>query len=343
MNIGGRVMARGGWFGVFVLVASMLPLGGAAADPVRLRVAWVAVPGQLAPILYENKSILKHYGTTYTVDPVRVPGSGPQLTALASGELEIAQFAPAAFALALQNAHMEDLRVVGDTVRDGFEDYHTRKFVVLADGPIKKAEDLKGKVIGSNSIGGAMDMGMRSYLRARGLEDKRDFSVVEIDFANQWPALTAGKSDLAFMTIPFSIPVLKTDKARVLFTMKDAMGGASELTIMCILAPFIEKNRAALVDYFEDTQRAMHWFLDPKNRPEVLDIVARFTKSQVSDYADWLFTKGDDYHDPDSRVDLTVMQHDIETLRQLGLLKIDIDVKKYADTSLVDEATKRLR
>ena len=51
-------------------------------------------------------------------------------------------------------------------------------------------------------------MGMRSYLKAHNLEDKRDFSVVEIDFANQWPALTSNKSDLAFMTIPFSIPVL---------------------------------------------------------------------------------------------------------------------------------------
>ncbi|HXR85422.1 MAG TPA: ABC transporter substrate-binding protein [Stellaceae bacterium] len=330
------------WCGLLLAAAALLLPSGANADPLKLRVAWVAVPGQLTPILYENKSILKHYGTSYTVEPVRVPGSGPQLTALASGDLEIAQFAPAAFALAVQNAHMENLRVVGDTVRDGFEDYHSRKFVVLADGPIKSVEDLKGKVIGSNSIGGAMDMGMRSYLRAHGLEDKRDFSVVEIDFANQWPALTSAKSDLAFMTIPFSIPVLKTGKANVLFTMKDAMHGASELTIMCILAPFIEQHRAALVDYFEDSQRAMHWFLDPKNRTEVLEIVARFTKSPAADYSDWLFTKGDDYHDPDSRLNVTVMQHDIQVLHDLGMLKIDLDVKKYADTSLVDEAAKRL-
>src|SRR5262245_52903739 len=95
------------WCGLVLAAAAMLSPLAASADPVRLRVAWVAVPGQLTPILYENKSILKHYGTSYTVEPVRVPGSGPQLTALASGELEIAQFAPAAFALAVQNAHME--------------------------------------------------------------------------------------------------------------------------------------------------------------------------------------------------------------------------------------------
>jgi hypothetical protein len=70
--------------------------------------------------------------------------------------------------------------------------------------------------------------------------------------------------------------------------------------------------------------------------------VARFTKSPVSDYAYWLFTKGDDYHDPDSRLNVSVMQHDIQVLHDLGMLKIDVDVKKYADTSLVDEAAKRL-
>jgi NitT/TauT family transport system substrate-binding protein len=183
---------------------------------------------------------------------------------------------------------------------------------------------------------------MRSYLGVRGLQDKRDFSVVEIDFVNQLAALTAGKTDLAFMTIPFSIPAIKAGKVRTLFTMKEAMGGASELSVMCLRAPFIAEHRAALVDFFEDTQRAMRWFLDPNNRGAVLDIVSRFTKQPASAYSDWLFTKEDDYHDVDARVDLAVMQRDIETMRKTDLLKIDIDVRKYADLSLVEEAAHRL-
>jgi len=35
------------------------------------------------------------------------------------------------------------------------------------------------------------------------------------------------------------------------------------------------------------------------------------------------------------------MQNNIDTQRKLGLLNIDIDVKKYADLSLVDDAAKR--
>jgi NitT/TauT family transport system substrate-binding protein len=330
------------WIGCALLVWLALPLA-AAADPVRLRMPYVAVPGQLVPILYERKDILKHYGTSYTVDAIRLPGSGPQLTALAAGELEAAIFAPAAFALAIQNAHMDDIRVVADITRDGYQDYHTRKFMVLTNSPIRKVEDLKGKVIASNSIGGAMDMGMRSYLGTHGLQDKRDFSVVEIDFANQLPALTAGKSDLAFMTIPFSIPPIRAGTVRTLFTMKQAMGGASELSVMCLRASFIAAHRAALVDFFEDTQRALRWFLDPNNRGAVLEIVSRFTKRPASAYVDWLFTKEDDYHDVDARVDLRVMQRDIDTMRKTGMMKIAIDVKKYADLSLVEDAVKRLR
>jgi len=329
------------WLGCALLLL-LVPPPAAKADPTRLRMPYVAVPGQLVPILYDHKEVLKHYGVTYTVEAIRLPGSGPQLTALAAGELEAAIFAPAAFALAIQNAHMDDIRVVADITRDGYRDYHTRKFMVLANSAIRKVEDLKGKVIASNSIGGAMDMAMRSFLGTHGLQDKRDYSVVEIDFANQLAALTAGKSDLAFMTIPFSIPPIKDGSVRTLFTMKQAMGGASELSVMCLRASFIAAHRAALVDFFEDTQRAMRWFLDPKNRGAVLDIVARFTKRPASAYADWLFTKEDDYHDVDARVDLDVMQRDIDTMRRTGMVNIAIDVKKYADLSLVEDAVKRL-
>lgn len=331
-------------FAVILAVAlAVLPGASRAEAPLRLRIAWAAVPGQLAPVLYQKQDLLKHYGKSYIVEPVRVPGSGQQLTALAANELEIAQFAPAAFALALQNAHMDDLRIIGDATRDGHEDYHTRKFAVLADGPIHTVEDLEGKVIGSNSIGGAMDMAFRNFMLAHRLDDRHDYSVVEIGLANEAGALAEHKIDLAFLTTPFEFAPLRTGKARVLFTMKDAMGGESELSIMTARAPLIAAHRAAFVDYFEDTERAMRWMVDPKNRAEAIAIIANFTKEPEADFAGWIFTKDDDYHPLDSRPDLTAIQQNIDVQRRLGLLKLDIAVKDYADLSLIDEAAKRLQ
>jgi sulfonate transport system substrate-binding protein len=323
-------------------IATMLAAPAVHADPVTIKAAWAAVPGQMFPILMQMKDVLVHYGKSYTVQAIRAPGSGPQTTALATGDISLAYFAPAAFALAIQNAHMSDLRLIGVATRDGYSDYFTRPFAVLADSPIKKVEDLKGKVIGDNSIGGAMDIGMRAMLKRHGLEDKRDYSVVEIEFPNMMAALTAKRVDLGFLTTPFSVEPMKTGQVRALFTEKDAMEGPSELTIIAARTPYIAANRAALVDYFEDTNRAMRWILDPKNREAAIKLVADFTKQPASVYSSWIFTKGDDYHAPDSRPDVAAMQKNLDIAQQLGVLKERIDVKAYSDLSLVDEAAARV-
>ena len=52
-----------------------------ADEPLVIKAAWAAVPGQLFPVLMQMKNVLVHYGKTYTVDPIRSPGSGPQTTA----------------------------------------------------------------------------------------------------------------------------------------------------------------------------------------------------------------------------------------------------------------------
>jgi ABC-type nitrate/sulfonate/bicarbonate transport system substrate-binding protein len=165
---------------------------------------------------------------------------------------------------------------------------------------------------------------------------------VEIEFPNMMSALSAKRVDMGFLTTPFSVEPMKTGQVRALFTEKDAMEGPSELTIIAGRVPYIKANRAALVDYFEDTNRAMRWILDPKNRDAALKLVSDFTKQPASIYAGWIFTKGDDYHAPDSRPDIGAMQKNLDIAKQLGVLKKSIDVKAYADLSLVDEAAARV-
>ena len=110
------------------MIAATLTASVAQADPVVIKAAWAAVPGQMFPILMQMKNVLVHYGKSYTVEAIRAPGSGPQTTALATGDISLAYFSPAAFALAIQNAHMNDLRVIGVATRDGYQDYFTRPF-----------------------------------------------------------------------------------------------------------------------------------------------------------------------------------------------------------------------
>ena len=52
---------------------------------------------------------------------------------------------------------------------------------------------------------------------------------------------------------------------------------------------------------------------------------------------------GDYYRDPNLLPNLKALQANIRLQRELGFLKASIDVKKYADLSLVQEAAKRFR
>lgn len=328
-----------------VWLAIVLGLGvasAASAEPLKIRVGWAVVPSQLTSIIFMNKDILKHDGTSYTFEPIKFRGSAPQITALAAGELDLAALAFSSFGLAIQNAHMDDIRAVADLYQDGIEGYRTSEYMVLADSPIRTIEDLKGKVLASNGIGGAIDMAIRKIMLGHGMEEKRDYRIVEIEFANMIPALREKKVDLVGEVTPFSIEAHKAGGVRTLFTLKQAMG-PSEVTLLAARAGFIKEHRAALVDFFEDWIRATRWYLDPKNHDEAIRILADFTKKPAAEFTDWAFTKEDYYRDPDGKPNLKALQDNLNVQKQLGLLNIEIDIAKYTDLSLVEDAAKRLQ
>jgi NitT/TauT family transport system substrate-binding protein len=315
--------------------------GASADEPLKLRVGWAVIPAQLTAVLFQKPELLKHYGKSYTVDEVHFRGSTPQITGLAAGELDLAALAFSSFALAIQNAHMDDIRAVSDLYQDAIPGYYSNQMMVRPDGEIKRVEDLKGKVVATNAIGGALDIAAQVYMHGRGLEPKRDYQIIEVEFPNMVAVLEQKKVDMIEIGTPFSIAADKQGKARTLFDVGQAMG-PTQLTLWAARAPFIAAHRAALVDFFEDVETMLHWYLDPKNRAEGISIVAAFTKQPEADFADWLFTKNDYYRDPNARPNLTALQNNIKTQKEMGLLTSDIDVAKYADLSLVDEAAKRL-
>jgi sulfonate transport system substrate-binding protein len=314
-----------------------------AAEPVKIRLAWVIPLTNWGSLLFEKKDVMRHYGRSYTVETVRFQGTPPMITALAAGELDIADLAYSSFALAIQNAGMVDLRVIADETQDGVEGYYTGPFVVLRDGPVKKIGDLKGKVLASVGPGAAVDIAMRAVLRKQGLEDKRDYTVVEAGFPNMRAMLTDKKVDLVPAALPFALDPEFLKVASTLFTIKDAFGGPTELVVWAAKQNFLSANRAAMVDFMEDCVRAVHFLTDPKNRAEVIEIAARVSKQPPALLDSYLFTKKDLYHDPDMVPDLDSLQRAIDIQRELGFLKSRVDVKSHADLSIVLEAGRRLK
>ncbi len=132
--------------------------------------------------------------------------------------------------------------------------------------------------------------------------------------------LAQKKADLASFVAPFSFDPELTQIGRPLFSQKDAhrhhaddrVGGAQG---------FLEKNRAAMVDFMEDALRVVRWYLDPKNHDAAVQIAARVTKQPPERFAGWLFTNKEYARSPDLLPDLAALQANIDVQRDLGFLQ----------------------
>jgi len=335
-------------FGKLLLGAlAALPLmftatAGQAQAPVKIRIAWVVPVANSPTILYEKPELLKHKGKSYDVELVRFQGTPPMIQALAAGELDIALLAYSSLAIAIQNAGMQDLRVIADEAQEGVEGYYTSPFMVLKDGPIQKVEDLKGKVVATVGAGAAVDIAMRAMLKRAGLQDKRDYTVVEAGFPNMRAMLAEKKADLITSVQPFSLDPELNKIGRALFTVKDGLGGPAQFVVWAARDGFLQKNKAAVNDLMEDSARALHFYMDPKNRDAFLEVATRVSKLPATAFRT-AFTKEDLYRDPNFVPNLETLQRAIDVQQDVGLLKSKLDVKKYADLSFVEEAKKRLK
>lgn len=329
--------------GTILAVGALLgaSVGWAQADPVKFRIGWAAVPGSRAGFMLEKPELLPHLNRSYTIEPVHFSNTPAELQALASGELEIAQLAYSTFGAAIENAHMDDVRLFANELEDGVPGYASTHFMVLKDGPIKSIDDLKGKVLATNGIGSGLDVAMRWVLLQHHMQAGTDYSDVEINFPNMRPALADHKVDMVSAVLPFMYEPEMLKVARVLFE-QGAQIGPSELLMWAARAPFIAAHRAALVDLMTDTLGMLRWYSDPANHPAAVAMVAKVTK-QPPESLDWVFTKRDDFRGIDTGApDLKSVATDLKMEKTLGYLKSDIDVAKYADLSIAADAVKRL-
>jgi sulfonate transport system substrate-binding protein len=323
-------------------LASLMALVAARAQaPVELRIGWVQV-GHVTP-MYDvlqkrHPDLFPDFGKTYRFEGVRFNGTTPEIEALAVNELEIASMSSSALTLAVNNARL-DVRLVSDLLQTQ-PGWYDAPYIVRKDSSIGKVEDLKGKRVATNAIGSAADTMMRIMLRKHGIADS-DITTVETNFANMFPMIEDGKIDLITVLPQDEKRVRDSGRYRTLFTGIQATGPAQTVA-WAMRADFIAAHRPAMVDFFTDHLRALHWFLDPAHHDESVAIAAEVTK-QKPDELGYFFTHDDFYRDKDAEPDLAAAQKEIDDSVALGILKSGMKLAPdHVDLTLVADAGKRL-
>jgi sulfonate transport system substrate-binding protein len=325
-----------------ILMTSLVGAGAAgAAEPVKIRVGWVVPITDWALFMGEKPEIARHLGKSYVMEPVRFASSPTVITALANDGVDVGNLAFSTLAIAIRNAGVDDLRVISDLFQDGVADHFSNEFIVARESAIARVEDLKGKVIATPGAGGAIDIAMRVMLRRHGLEEKRDYTMVEAPMPAMKAMLAERKVDLAPGVPPFAFDSDMRKIGRVLFTQRDALG-PTQMLVLTARRQFLDKNRVAMIDFLEDNLRIVRWYLDPANHDAAVAIAAKLTKQPAEKFAGWLFTRRDYYRDPNMLPDVRMLQTNIDLQRDAGFLKEPIDIANYVDLGLVREAGRRL-
>jgi NitT/TauT family transport system substrate-binding protein len=189
-------------------------------------------------------------------------------------------------------------------------------------------------------LGSGVDIVIRAALHKHGLEATRDYTMIEAPFPAHKAILKEKKADLVVGVLPFSYDPELNEFAKPLFDTRSGIGPIA-LSFWAARKPFIDKNRAALVDLMEDYGRVLRWLYDPANHKDAVALTAGYLKRPPAAFDAWLFTNKDFFRDRDAKPDLKVIQSSIDKVKELGFIKESVDVPKYADLSLVEEAAKR--
>ena len=187
------------------------------------------------------------------------------------------------------------------------------RFLCCKDSPIKTTQDLKGKIIGVNAFGSAVDLAMRVKLTKDGIDPKKDVQVVEVAFPNQAAAIREKRIDCGILILPFMNTEIRKGDLRGLFTGGDAFGPYAVI-FQVVTNDFLKAHTDAVKGYLADYVTGLHWFYDPANRKKAVELTAEFTKSPAEVLDSYFMTKLDYYRDPNGCISAPIIQTPIDAM-----------------------------
>jgi NitT/TauT family transport system substrate-binding protein len=331
-----RRLLQGGTASFAGLSLGLLSRASAAPVTIHYATGGGIGPNEMETIIYLDylkENVLKNYGKSYTLEMTFTRGTPEAATLLASAQADLGTLAFSTFATAVaKDAVAGGLSIISDNYQDGHAGNATNTFFVLQDSPIKSVEDLKGKKVGINAFGSAVDLVLRVVLKKKGLDPRRDVEIVEVNFPNMAAAIREKRIDCGVLVIPFLAVESRKGDLRVLFTGGDAFGPSSVI-FQVARTEFLKKNEDAVRGFLADYVTGLNWYYDKANRSKAIELVAAFTKSPKEVLDSYFATGSDYYRDQNGCVPAIAIQKPIDAMIEEKLIPRPVDAAKYLTLS----------
>jgi ABC-type nitrate/sulfonate/bicarbonate transport system substrate-binding protein len=243
-----------------------------AATPIKLVIGYASASPRVIPLwTAQEQGFFAKYGIES--EPVLVRGGTTLVTGLAAGDVQIGRTAGAAILAAVSAGH--DLKMLAT-----FSSRNSYDVVVRPN--IKRAEDLRGKRIAINSVGGGTWMGAMLWLEHFGLDPQRDQILLQSvgDQGVQAQAVDSGTVDVALVDSVYS----KSLKQRGLTILADYSELKQPLVSQSTVVPraFLHQRPDAVEGYLKAEIEAVAFAVAPKNKPAVIKMVMRRLRTDAA-------------------------------------------------------------
>jgi NitT/TauT family transport system substrate-binding protein len=237
----------------------------AAAAPSRLVIGYASTTPRLMPLwMARDQGFFAKYGIES--EPVLLRSGATLVTGMASGDIQIGRTAGAAVLSAVAAGH-EIKMLATFSSRNSYD--------VVVRPNIKKAEDLRGKKLAINSVGGGTWIGAMLWLEYFGLDPQRDQILLQSigDQGVQSQALESGTVDVVFVDSVYS-NVLKQKGMTILAESSELKQPlVSQSTV--VPRAFLQQHPDNAEGYLKGEIEGIAFATAPKNKPAVIKTLMR--------------------------------------------------------------------
>jgi len=236
-----------------------------AAAPSRLVIGYASTTPRLMPLwMARDQGFFAKYGIES--EPVLLRSGATLVTGMASGDIQIGRTAGAAVLSAVAAGH-EIKMLATFSSRNSYD--------VVVRPNIKRAEDLRGKKLAINSVGGGTWIGAMLWLEYFGLDAQRDQILLQSigDQGVQSQALESGTVDVVFVDSVYS----KVLKQKGMIILAESSELKQPLVSQSTIVPraFLQQHPDIAEGYLKGEIEGIAFATAPKNKPAVIKTLMR--------------------------------------------------------------------